>query len=70
MNSKPKKIFKRIEAASNKEVREGLVSKYVRLIKKTAHLNNRSMIDIFATDNAVSAELFAAYVEVVLRQCR
>jgi Sec7-like guanine-nucleotide exchange factor len=46
------------------------VTRYVRLIKKTAHLNNRSMIDIFSTDHPVSAELFAQYVGVVLRQCR
>jgi len=46
------------------------VTRYVRLIKKTAHLNNRSMIDILATDHPVSAELFAQYVGVVLKQCR
>lgn len=28
------------------------------------------MIDIFASDHPVSAELFGQYVEVVLQQCR
>ena len=63
-------MFKRIESITNADLRESAVTRYVRLIKKTAHLNNRSMIDILATDHPVSAELFAQYVGVVLKQCR
>lgn len=62
MNKKPKKIFKRIENIHNTDVRQAVISKYVKLIKKTAHLQNRSMIDIFSTDNAISAQLFSQYV--------
>jgi hypothetical protein len=51
MNEKPKKIFKKIETITSKDVRESIIMKYCRMIKKTAHLNSRSMIDIFSTDN-------------------
>lgn len=28
------------------------------------------MIDIFSTDNKISADLFAEYIEIVLKQCK
>jgi len=40
------------------------------MIKKTAHLENRTMIDVFSTDNKTSAELFTAYTELILKQCK
>jgi hypothetical protein len=70
MNQKPKKLFKRIDNITNADIREEAIHKYVKLIKKTSHLDNRSMIDIFSTDNKTSAQLFAFYVEVVLKQCK
>lgn len=70
MNERPKKIFKQVENISNPDVRECIIQKYVKLIKKTSHLNNRSMIDIFSTDHPVSAQLFAAYAEIMLKQCK
>lgn len=70
MNEKPKKLFKKIEAISNEDIREGVINKYVRIVKKSAHLKNRSMIDIFSTDHVISAQLFSHYVEIVLKQCK
>lgn len=70
LNDKPKRVFKRIEGIGNQELREVAIGKHVRIVKKSAHLRNRSMIDIFSTDHPVSAQLFAAYVEVVLRECK
>jgi hypothetical protein len=46
------------------------MQKYVKLIKKSTHIENRSMIDIFSTDNSTSAKLFSYYVEIVLKQCK
>lgn len=70
MNEKPKKIFKRIDGLGNTFFRENTVLKYVKLIKKSAQLNCKSMIDLFSTDNTTSAQMFAQYVEIVLKQCK
>lgn len=69
MNLKPKKLLKRIETLSG-EIKEAAVAKVVRAAKKAAQLEGRAMIDIFASDHPVSAQLFAQYVDVVLKQCR
>jgi Sec7-like guanine-nucleotide exchange factor len=69
LNEKPKKVLKRIVEMGG-DAREATVGRCVRLVKKSAHLESRAMIDILATDHPVSAELFAHYVGVVLRQCR
>ena len=58
MNNKPKRLFKKIEEVKNEDAREALVQKYVRIVKKTAGLDQRAMIDIFSTDNKCSAQLF------------
>ena len=70
MNESPKKIFKEIEAIKNADVRESFVQKCVRIVKKGSQLNNKSMINLMASDNASSAQLFSAYAEIMLKQCR
>jgi Sec7-like guanine-nucleotide exchange factor len=70
MNESPKKIFKRVDGTSNADVKESLVQKYAKVIKKTSHLENKSMIGLLGSDHAVSAQLFGAYAELMLRQCR
>lgn len=70
MNEKPKKIFKKIQSITNADIKESTIQKYVKMIKKTAHLDNRTMIDVFSTDNKTSAELFTAYTELILKQCK
>jgi hypothetical protein len=62
LNDKPKKIFKKIETISNKDLRELAITKHVKIVKKSAQLKNRSMIDIFSTDHVISAQLFSHYV--------
>lgn len=63
-------MFKHIEATTNHDVKESIVQKYVRLIKKTSHLDSRAMINILSSDNPASGQLFAAYAELVLKQCK
>lgn len=70
MNEHPKKLFKQIEATTNNDVRESIIQKYVRLIKKTSHLESRAMINILSSDHPASAQLFAAYAELMLKQCK
>lgn len=62
MNEKPKKIFKRIEGLGSSFIKDIVILKYVKLIKKSAQLKCKSMIDIFSTDNSISAQMFARYV--------
>jgi len=70
MNESPKKIFKEIEAIKNADVRDNFIQKCVRIVKKGSQLNNTSMINLMASDNANSALLFSAYAEIMLKQCR
>lgn len=62
MNEKPKKIFKKIESLGDSSLKETMILKYVKLIKKSAQLKYKSMIDLFSTDNRISAQMFAQYV--------
>lgn len=61
MNQHPKKLFKHIEATTNHDVKESIIQKYVRLIKKTSHLDSRAMINILSSDHTASGQLFSAY---------
>ena len=70
MNTKPKKLFAQLDDIKRGELRENIINKYARMAKKAARLESRAMIDIFSTDNPQSAALFAAYVEIVLKQCK
>jgi hypothetical protein len=38
MNEKPKKIFKKLDSISNKEIKEEIMKKYVRIAKHSSHL--------------------------------
>jgi len=38
MNEMPKKIFKKLESISNREIREEIMKKYARIAKKSSQL--------------------------------
>lgn len=59
MNEKPKKIFKKLESISNKEIKDEIIKKYARIAKHSTHFDMKKMIDLFAANNSTSEELFA-----------
>ncbi len=65
MNEKPKKIFKKLESISNKEIREEIMKKYSRIAKHSTHLEMKKMIDLFAANNPTSEEIFGEYVNLL-----
>ena len=61
MNNKPKTIFKKIAACEDVEVKEHYIQKYVRILKKSKHIDIMSMINIVSSDNDISALLLQQY---------
>ena len=54
----------------NPDLKEHFVNKCVKIVKKTAHIENKAMINLLASDHQVSGQLFAAYAELMLKQCK